>query len=156
MYAPGLVIRNCFSRVEDFSKFFGPSPRKHRLTVYRGLQVCMISILTKGRDIPRDGCGGHPGGAQCGSKNLLQRGILCRHEKILLRQGRLQTQTQKNNIYEHRVVFMNIFGLINSFGLSLFVGLESVILLHLIAAGSPRKSIRERLKQTKVSRMMLI
>ena len=25
----------------------------------------MISILTKGRDIPRDGCGGHPGGEQC-------------------------------------------------------------------------------------------
>ena len=25
----------------------------------------MISLLTKGRDIPRDGCGGHPGGEQC-------------------------------------------------------------------------------------------
>ena len=25
----------------------------------------MISILIKGRDIPRDGCGGHPGGEQC-------------------------------------------------------------------------------------------
>ena len=25
----------------------------------------MISILTKGRDIPRHGCGGHPGGEQC-------------------------------------------------------------------------------------------
>ena len=25
--------------IEDFSKFFGPSPRKHRLTVYRGSQV---------------------------------------------------------------------------------------------------------------------
>ena len=33
-----------------------------------------------------------------GSKNLLQRGILYRHEKILLRQGRLQAQTQENNI----------------------------------------------------------
>ena len=32
-----------------------------------------------------------------GSKNLLQRGILYRHEKILLRQGRLQAQTQENN-----------------------------------------------------------
>ena len=42
--------------------------------------------------------------------------------------------------------FMNIFGLINSFGLSLFVGLEWVIVLHWIAAGSPRKSICERLK----------
>ena len=25
----------------------------------------MISSLTKGRDIPRDGCGGHPGTEQC-------------------------------------------------------------------------------------------
>ena len=25
----------------------------------------MILILTNGRDIPRDGCGGHPGGEQC-------------------------------------------------------------------------------------------
>ena len=25
----------------------------------------MISILTKGRDIPRDGHGGHPGAEQC-------------------------------------------------------------------------------------------
>ena len=33
-----------------------------------------------------------------GSKNLLQRGILYRHEKILLRQGRLQAQTQENNV----------------------------------------------------------
>ena len=31
-----------------------------------------------------------------GSKNLLQRGILYRHEKILLRQGRLQARTQEN------------------------------------------------------------
>ena len=30
-----------------------------------------------------------------GSKNLLQRGILYRHEKILLRHGRLQAQTQE-------------------------------------------------------------
>ena len=33
-----------------------------------------------------------------GSKNLLQRGILYMHEKILLRQGRLQAQTQENNV----------------------------------------------------------
>ena len=36
---------------------------------------------------------------QHGSKNLLQRGILYRHEKILLRQGRLQAQTQENYVY---------------------------------------------------------
>ena len=33
-----------------------------------------------------------------GSKNLLQRGILYRHEKILLRQGRLQAQTHENYV----------------------------------------------------------
>ena len=37
-------------------------------------------------------------GFPSGSKNLLQRGILYRHETILLRQGRLQAQTQENNI----------------------------------------------------------
>ena len=28
-------------RMLRFSKFFGPSPRKHRLTVYRGFQVLL-------------------------------------------------------------------------------------------------------------------
>ena len=42
-----------------------------------------------------------------GSKNLLQRGILYRHEKILLRQGRLQAQTQENNIYIY--IYMMVF-----------------------------------------------
>ena len=42
-YAQGLVSQELFFRVEDFSKFFWPSPRKHRLTVYRGLQVyCFV------------------------------------------------------------------------------------------------------------------
>ena len=40
-----------------------------------------------------------------GSKNLLQRGILYRHEKILLRQGRLQARTQENFFHENVVVF---------------------------------------------------
>ena len=35
---------------------------------------------------------------QHGSKNLLQRGILYRHEKILLRQGRLHAQTGENYV----------------------------------------------------------
>ena len=34
-----------------------------------------------------------------GSKNLLQRGILYRHEKVLLRQERLHAQTEENNVY---------------------------------------------------------
>ena len=42
---PGLVIQELFFCVEDFSKFFGPSPRKHRLTVYRGLQVYGVAIF---------------------------------------------------------------------------------------------------------------
>ena len=44
---------------------------------------------------------------------------------------------------------MNISGLINSFGLSLFMGLERVAVL-------PQKSISERLQQLKVQHMMLI
>ena len=35
---------------------------------------------------------------ESGSKNLLQRGILYRHEKILLRQGILQAQTRENYV----------------------------------------------------------
>ena len=35
-----------------------------------------------------------------GSKNLLQRGMRYRHEKILLRQGRLQARTQERYIYK--------------------------------------------------------
>ena len=34
-----------------------------------------------------------------GSNNLLQKGILYRHEKILLKQGRLQAQTSENYMY---------------------------------------------------------
>ena len=52
-----------------------------RLTRPRGLFRAQGSALT--RNVERS----H------GSKNLLQRGILYRHEKILLRQGRLQAQT---------------------------------------------------------------
>ena len=37
--------------------------------------------------------------------------------------------------------FINISGLINSFGLALFVDLENINLLQWIAAGSSRKSI---------------
>ena len=33
-----------FTRYAGFSKFFGPSPRKHRLTVYRGLQVLRMLL----------------------------------------------------------------------------------------------------------------
>ena len=34
-----------------------------------------------------------------GSRSLLQRAILYRHEKISLRQGRLQAQTQEDYVY---------------------------------------------------------
>ena len=61
-----------------------------------------------------------------GSKNLLQRGILHRHEKVLLRQGRLQAQTKENYIYIYIYIYMlwffnDISGLINSFGIALCV-----------------------------------
>ena len=46
--------------------------------------------------------------------------------------------------------FINISGLINSFGLALFVDLENINLLQWIAAGSSRKFIRERLSWIKV------
>ena len=82
-----------------------------------------------------------------GSKNLLQRVILCKHEKILLRQGRLHVQTQENYIYKMWWFFIDISGLISSFGLALFVGLEYVIVLQWIAAGPLGKSIWERLSR---------
>ena len=79
-----------------------------------------------------------------GSKNLLQRGILYRHEKILLRQGRLQAQTQENYIYIY-ITFgrflIDISGLINSFGLAAFVVQEYDVVLQLIPAGSSGTSI---------------
>ena len=34
--------------IVNFSKFFGPSPRKHRLTVYRGLQVVLHRWVAAG------------------------------------------------------------------------------------------------------------
>ena len=75
-------IRDAGTLSNGNSKFFGPSPRKQRLTVYRGLQVC-------------------------------------------------------------------------SFGLESCVVQEFISLLHWIAAGLSRKSIWERLGQSKVSRMMI-
>ena len=35
------------------------------MVLWGAFNMCMISILTEGRDIPRDSCGGHPGGEQC-------------------------------------------------------------------------------------------
>ena len=40
------------------------------MILWGSFNICMISILTKGRDIPRDGCGGHPGGEQCFSDGV--------------------------------------------------------------------------------------
>ena len=52
--------------------------------------------------------------------------------------------------------FNNISGYLYSFGLASFVVQESISLIQWIAAGSSRKSIRERLGETKVSCMMRI
>ena len=43
--------RHIFGYVKGFSKFFGRSPRKHRLTVYRGLQVIPVRIVLAQRRI---------------------------------------------------------------------------------------------------------
>ena len=50
--------------------------------------------------------------------------------------------------------FINISGYLCSFGLALCVVQENISLLQWIAAGSSRKSIRERLGEVKVSCMM--
>ena len=47
--------------------------------------------------------------------------------------------------------FMDISGLMQSFGLALFVVLESVVMLQWIAAGPSGKSMREKLGGTKIS-----
>ena len=54
-----------------------------RLTRFLGLFTSDFGALAHNANIPH------------GSKNLLQRGILYRHEKILLRQGRLQARPKK-------------------------------------------------------------
>ena len=64
-------------------------PAVTRLTVYRRPQVARRTSFREEY---------YTGMRRYGSKNLLQRGILYRHEKILLRQGRLQAQTQENNV----------------------------------------------------------
>ena len=50
--------------------------------------------------------------------------------------------------------FFNISGYLYLFGFALFVVQENISLLQWIAAGSHRKSIRERLGEVKVSCMM--
>ena len=52
--------------------------------------------------------------------------------------------------------FINIYGYLCSFGLASFVVQENINLLQWIAAGSSRKSIRERLGEIKLSCMMRI
>ena len=70
------------------------------------LFVCSLVCSTKppsgnqvdGLPLAASICGTEVLQSRRGSKNLLQRGILYRHEKILLRQGRLQAQTQEKNV----------------------------------------------------------
>ena len=67
-----------------------------------------------------------------GSKNLLQRVILYRHEKILL--GREDCRPgPKKTICENLMVFIDFSGLINSFGLaSCVVSDMGVVLLWIV------------------------
>ena len=74
------------------------------------------------------------------SKNLLQRAILYRHEKILL--GREDCRPgPKKTICNNLMVFHWFLGCINSFGLASFVTSDMGVLLPWIAAGPSRKSI---------------
>ena len=155
----------CRGHIMWFSKFFGPSPRKQRLTVYSGLQVqtCMHAHTY---------VRAHACKHVSGSKNLFQRAILFRHKRIYLCQGRLlairgkkwleelasesntiqaqedimSARVMANNIRPKlyinlRWLFDDISGLLCSFELSSFVNLDMVSLLPWIAAGSSRKSI---------------
>ena len=75
-----------------------------------------------------------------GSKNLLQRAILYRHEKILL--GREDCRPgPKETICKNLMFFHDFSGCINSFGLASFVVSDMGVLLLWITAGPPRKSI---------------
>ena len=91
-----------------------------------------------------------------GSKNLLQRGILYRHEKILLRQGRLHAQTERKQCGEIGWFFIDISGCLCSFGLALCVVREPGVVLQWIAAGSAGESMGERLGKLKVTGMHVI
>ena len=76
-----------------------------------------------------------------GSKNLLQRGILYRHEKILLREGRLQAQTQENYVGESEGFSLISRDASICSGWLFFVERELGVLLLWIAAGQFRQFI---------------
>ena len=88
-----------------------------------------------------------------GSKNLLQRAILYRHEKILLGREDCRPGPKKTICKNLMVFFIDFSGSINSFGLALCVASDMDVLLLWFAAGPPRKSICERLSCTKVTSM---
>ena len=131
-----------------FSKFFGPSPRKLWLTVYRGLQVQQVlrpppaetlvdgspwaaivkdsmirgrltrilePFRAQGSALTRNVSSSH------GSKNLLQRVILNRHERILLGREDCKPGRKKTICKKTIGFFIDFSGCINSFGLALCV-----------------------------------
>ena len=80
-----------------------------------------------------------------GSKNLFQRAILYRHKSIFLCQGRLHATPSRNYVYGCDVFFINISGMVNSFGLSSCLPRDIIIVHPWVAAGPSRESIWERL-----------
>ena len=76
-----------------------------------------------------------------GSKNLLQRAILYKHEKILLGREDCRPGPKKTICKNLMFFFINFSGIINSFGFAYFMVSDMGVLLLWIAAGPSRKSI---------------
>ena len=84
-----------------------------------------------------------------GSKNWLQRAILYRHKELLL--GREDWSFRPGEtMYTICSFFIDIFGLMCSFGLALFVVLETITPDQGMLVRSPGKSICKRLNGTTV------
>ena len=82
-YSPDRL--DCVSQFSDSGKFFGPSPRKLRLTVYRGLQVApLFGPLSRSfsRSLYHIFMSAWGLVDTYGSKILLQRATLYRHKMI--------------------------------------------------------------------------
>ena len=78
------------------------------------------------------------------------------HTKDITMSGKIAGNIRPKQCIIFGRFFVNISGFINSFGLASCVVQDIIIVLHWIAAGSPRESICERSKWISVPRMMPI
>ena len=90
-----------------------------------------------------------------GSKNLLQRAILCRRNELLLSREDWSFKLNETICKNWSVFFIDNFGLTNSFGLGMFVELEIIILDQGILVRSLGKSTRESSMWIKVNLHMI-